>query len=383
MMKGRDRNAPCWCNSGKKYKKCHLSRADQPKDNPWTAVEANRKAFHEKKCCARHVGLGACGGGVVKAHTVSRGSNLSAIAKDGHVLRYTADISELNKNGGKLSVKKIGIKDASVFYGFCGQHDRILFSCIENEPFIGRPDQCLAIAYRTMSRELYGKNATTHIRETLRGADKGRSHQQQLLLQVMLDEMDMGNEAAKRDLTATYENLTAAFVENRTDVIRSLVLELDGHLPFMFAGAWSPFTDLFGNAVQTGFADELLEQVFFSSFAGSAGEFICISWRHTANAPGKVIADQVQALPTDRQAAACLQIVMKHVENIFFNMDWFEARSSEQRKLMNRLAMSGVDSLGSPPSAPLSLDLEFQLPAVARSSIVGSRVDSQTASNAD
>lgn len=207
-MKGRDRNAPCWCGSGKKYKKCHLGRDVQPKENPWAAVDVNRKAFSQKKCCARDVGLGDCDGGVIKAHTVSRGANLAKIAKDGHVLQYVASIPEMNKNGGKLSVKRIGIKDASVFHGFCGKHDRELFSCIENEVFTGRPDQCLAVAYRTMSRELYGKDAGTHLRETLRGADKGLKPFEQFMLQKMLDDIDTGNEAARRELKATHDALT-------------------------------------------------------------------------------------------------------------------------------------------------------------------------------
>nr|WP_272211907.1 hypothetical protein [Marinicella sp. W31]MDC2877797.1 hypothetical protein [Marinicella sp. W31] len=82
---------------------------------------------------------------MIKAHTVSRGPNLAKIAKRGHVLHYTASIPEMKKNGGRLAVEKIGIKDASVFHGFCRKHDQELFSCVENEPFAGRPDQCLAV----------------------------------------------------------------------------------------------------------------------------------------------------------------------------------------------------------------------------------------------
>lgn len=370
MMKGRDRNAPCWCNSGKKFKKCHLNRIEQPKENPWAAVEANRKAFQQKRCFAYNVGLGACEGGTIRAHTVSRGSNLTTIAKDGHVLHYAANIPDLNKNGGKLSIKRVGTKDASVFYGFCAYHDRVLFSCLENEAFVGRPDQCLAVTYRTLSREAYGKDATSHIRETLRDADKGWTIQQQVALQAILDTMDIGNEAAKREVAETHAALTAALAEKRTDVIRSLVFELDGRLPFMFAGAWSPFNDVFGGALQTGYVDALLEQVFFASFTGTAGDFICISWRAAADAPGAVIAHQIAGLPSDRQATACLQFVTKHVENIFFNPDWFEALSGEQRTLIDRLAMDGMDTLGSPPSVPLALDVTFGLPNVVRSTIV-------------
>lgn len=366
-LKGRDRNVPCWCGSGKKYKKCHLDRSVQSKENPWDAVNANRQAFSKKKCCAQDVGLGPCDGGVIKAHTVSRGPNLAKIAQNGHVLHYNVRIPKLNKNGGKMSVEKIGIKDASVFLGFCGKHDRELFSCIENESFTGRPDQCLAVAYRTTSRELYGKDAVSHLRETLRGADKGLQPFEQLMLQKMLVDINTGNEAARRDLKTTHEALTTALVDDQPDVISSLVFEFAAPLPCMFAGAWSPFTDYFGQNLQDGYTDKLLEQVFFSSFAGTSSAMICISWRDIDGAPGKVIAEQINALPQDQQASACLQMVTKHVENVFFNPDWLQCLDDNSRLQLDKLATDGMDSMGSAPSAPVRLDVDFQLPTASKS----------------
>lgn len=366
-MKGRDRNALCWCGSGKKFKKCHRNREAQPKGNPWDAVNANRKAFSQKKCCARDVGLGDCDGSVIKAHTVSRGPNLTKIAKDGHVLHYVANISDMNKNGGKLSAKKIGIGDASVFYGFCSKHDRELFSCIENEAFTGRPDQCLAVAYRTMSRELYGKDAGAHLRDTLREADKGLKPFEQFAIQQMLDVINTGNEAARRDLKATHDALTLALVNNRLDTLSFVVFEFAAPLPFMFAGAWSPFRDLNGRELQAGYSDELLEQVFVSSFASDSSAMICVSWRNVDNAPGQVIAEQLLALSDDQLASVCLQFVMKHVENLFFDPDWFQGLNDKPRELLNQLAADGMDMMGGIPSLPVHLDVDFQLPASARS----------------
>ncbi len=366
-MKGRDRNAPCWCGSGKKFKKCHLGRDDQPKGNPWAAVDANRQAFSKKKCCARDVGLSSCEGGVIKAHTVSRGPNLAKIAKDGHVLHYAASIPDMNNNGGKLSVKKIGIKDASVFYGFCRKHDRELFSCIENEVFTGRPDQCLAVAYRTMSRELYGKDAGAHLRETLREADKGLKPFEQFMFQKMLDEINAGNEAARRELKVTRDALTTALVDARPDTLSSVVFEFAAPLPFMFAGAWSPFTDFHGGELQKGYADELLEQIFVSSFAGDSSAMICVSWRDIDDAPGNVIAKQLVAQLNDQRASACLQFVMKHVENVFFNPDWFQALNEMQLERLSQLAADGLDPMGSVPSMPVQLDVDFRLPRSVRS----------------
>ena len=345
-MKGRDRNKPCWCGSNKKYKKCHLDRDSQPQGSVWNAVDVNKKAFNKKRCFARGVGLGACEGDVIKAHTVSRGSNLAKIAKNGHVLHYTTSVTEMNKNGGKISIKEIGTKQASVFYGFCTKHDREIFSCVENTKFIGEANQCLAVAYRTMSRELYGKDAGAHLRETLRGADKGKHPSEQYYLQASLDTIDIGNEAARRDLKATHDVLTDALVKNQPDIIKSLIFEFAEPLPFMFAGAWSPFTDFYGEELQKGYSDEILEQVFVTSFIVDSTAMICFSWRNINDAPGMVIAEQIKALPSDKQASACFQVVMKHVENIFFNPDWFQRSLSEkERNVLYKLASDGLDFL--------------------------------------
>lgn len=360
-MKGLGRNDTCWCGSGKKYKKCHLDRERQEKGNPWDAVAANKKSFHAKRCAAQDVGLGACEGNIIRAHTVSRGPNLAKIARNGKVLRYTADPSRLKKNGGELEPVEIGIADASVFYGFCSKHDRTLFSCVENEPFIGRADQCLAVAYRTLSRELYGKNAASHLRETLRNADKGKSLIEQVQLQALLDLIDQGNDLAKKDLANTHEKLTEAMVDSQASVLQSIVIEFEGMLPFMVAGAWSPFTDFNGKELQKGFVDEKLEQIFISSFAGRDWSKICISWLNKPDAPGKVIADQICMLPKKQQASACLQLSVKHVENIFYSPDWFDALDETELKQLYALAFSGVDAIGSVPTARINLDLTFGL----------------------
>lgn len=281
-------------------------------------------------------------------------------------MRYSADIAEMRKNGGKLSVGLVGTRDASVFFGFCENHDRELFSCIEAEPFTGRADQCLAIAYRTMSRELYGKEAASHIPMTLRDADKGRSVFEQVIFQSMLEDIEAGNTAARKDAADTHAVLTKAMVNNTPGVLSSLIIEFDDPLPFMVAGAWSPFTDLYGRDLQDGLANENLEQVFFSTFAKEDGGMICISWKNVADAPGKVIADQIQALPDEQKASACLQIIVKHIENIFYNPTWFNALEPASRHQLDGLTYSGVDFVGSVPSAPVDLSVAFDLPGSSK-----------------
>lgn len=369
-MKGRDRNGACWCGSGLKYKKFHLNREEQQRGSPWEALAANRKAFQQKKCWAENVGLGLCKGSIIRAHTISKGPNLSKIAKNGHVLHYGADAADFKKTSRNLLVKSIGIKDASVFNGFCADHDRILFSSIENERYSGRPDQNLAVAYRTLSRELFGKDATAEMKSILRGADKGWDLQAQIRLQAVIQQMDKGNEASRRELRATHNALTNALVQQQFGVLRSLVIEFDGRLPFMVAGAWSPLSDLNGATLQNAYVDELLEQIFFASFSGDVVDFICVSWRDTHDAPGQFIASQIAELPEDQKANLCLQFMVKHVENIFFDPTWFYGLNQMQRTLLDKLAFSGIDITGAPPSETLRPDIEFVLPQAIRSTWV-------------
>lgn len=356
------RNDKCWCGSGLKFKKCHLDRERQEKDNLWAAVDSNRKAFSSKMCWAKGVGLGDCEGPIIRAHTVSRGPNLNKISKNGHVKKFSGDVSSLIKSGGSLIIKDVGLRDASVFNGFCSKHDREIFSCIENEEFNGRSDQCLAIAYRTMSRELYGKDAGAHLRETLRTADKGRSSLQQVQLQFLLEEINIGNECARRELRNTHNQLTRGLVSKDFGVLKSVIFEFDSILPFSFAGAWSPFFDLHGSELQKGYADEIMEQIIVSSFISGSKTLICLSWRHIDNAPALLIANQLSALAKETTASALLQLVVKHVENIFFHPDWLHTIGEAEKLQLEKLAADGMDMLGRAPSIPLNFKLDFGLP---------------------
>ncbi len=62
------RNDPCWCGSGKKFKKCHLNRADQPKIPISEVLSESKKAFSSKYCL--HPDKSCCSGNIILAHTI-------------------------------------------------------------------------------------------------------------------------------------------------------------------------------------------------------------------------------------------------------------------------------------------------------------------------
>ena|SRR2546422_4986942 len=133
MGSGHLRNDPCWCGSGKKYKKCHLNRDAAQRANPFSAAEQLRKTFQKKQCL--HPGApNTCKGRIVRAHTVRRKADLTAIARDGHVYQGRADMGTLMRTKGRVAARLIGVREASTFLGFCEKHDAETFAPLETQP---------------------------------------------------------------------------------------------------------------------------------------------------------------------------------------------------------------------------------------------------------
>ena len=56
-----------------------------------------------------------------------------------------------------VNFKRLGLRDVSVFNGFCKKHDTVLFSCLENKAFQFTRKQLFMLAYRAAARECYLK----------------------------------------------------------------------------------------------------------------------------------------------------------------------------------------------------------------------------------
>ncbi|MEO1460088.1 MAG: SEC-C domain-containing protein, partial [Pseudomonadota bacterium] len=118
------RNDKCWCGSGLKYKKCHLDRDKQERDNPWKLDEKINKAFKKRECLAPKSLKSECNGAIIAAHTVPKSLALDSISESGHVYSFFNSLSDLKKTHGVRFAKKVGVKKASVFFGFCEHHDQ-------------------------------------------------------------------------------------------------------------------------------------------------------------------------------------------------------------------------------------------------------------------
>ena len=90
-----------------------------------------------------------CSDQIINAHTLTKSLSLNEIAKNGHVYGFkNRDIFDLARNEGFTSLKKLGVRTASTFKGFCSYHDDKLFSCLEKQNFELLEEQSAALLYR-------------------------------------------------------------------------------------------------------------------------------------------------------------------------------------------------------------------------------------------
>lgn len=112
-----------------------------------------RRRFSTKVCMAPYPDHA---GGIVAAHTLSREAVLRKISERGHV--YAQDsMGPISPDMHMIPIKRLGLRDVSVFNGFCAKHDAALFSCLENELFRFSRKQLFFLVYRAAARECYLK----------------------------------------------------------------------------------------------------------------------------------------------------------------------------------------------------------------------------------
>ena len=386
-MKGGDRNKPCWCGSGKKYKKCHLESDNQKKENyPGTDTDTDTDSRNKKdqfisaigtfankygidKCRAEDAGLGACSGRIRKAHPVSRDSGLNEISRSGKIIKYDFDSidSENEDDEFIVEVKEETTEVESIFYGFCQKHDRSLFSCFGNEDFTGRPDQCLAIACRNISRALILQEAGIHIKDMYHKLDmiSPKNQENQEDYDSFINDFIPANENQKKNLKNMRDRLFQSLIKKEYGIIQSLIIKFDALLPYLVTDYWSPDIDFYGQEMHH-MCEANPEKILMSSFVDKNCSYICMSWLDINDAPGKVIAEQIKNFSSDQQSEIIMSLAMINTVSVVFNPDWFKSLNSDQRKILDALASYCFETTDIIPSPFANLNVNLDLPKVER-----------------
>ncbi len=335
------RNKPCWCGSGKKYKKCHLDREQQEPINQGV-IHKQINGFYSQKYCSVPSSMSPeCSGKIIKAHSISKSSSLKEIAHNGHVLTTFEGSIRFDK-GFQITPKKIGIQKASTFTGFCAHHDKTLFQPIEDTDFVISKENCFLIAYRAISREIFVKERASGTFDLLKDLDKGKKLEQQLSMQSEHKRLTENNVLSASDLRSIKNKLDSMLIAGEQGKLNHIVFILSEPPNIMTSTAVGPTFDFQGNKLQSISQDPevIPSYIMINSFSSNGVGYICLSWIQEHDS---VVSAFIGSLKqTSSVSASILAFIFTSIENNYISEIWWSSLDSSSKEYLMNLYSQGV-----------------------------------------
>lgn len=318
------RNDPCWCGSGKKFKRCHIDRDKERPLPPYQHSELFRKIFSKRVCLAHLADGSPCSKVIIKAHTIPK-SSLRHIGQDGHLYSFSRNYLEYHDNGGTAVVGRIGIQRASTQSCFCSKHDNELFKIIEDIEFVGSARQCFMFYYRALCHELFVKQGFGEVQNMLKGLDRGRGVYDQHRVQYLAHLFGVGSSKSLNELKNA-KKIADGFLRSHSYLdVCSLIIQCDNVPNVMCSTIFFPEYDFGGKKLQDILdLSSRMRSVSVTSFASLGKGFVVFVWIKRDSDIILKFVESMLALDRGSIPDAICRLFVEYSENIYFAPAWWE-----------------------------------------------------------
>lgn len=332
-MQRPNRNEPCWCGSGQKYKKCHLYRETS---DPVPAGLIRHQLFQPlrgTRICL-HPNQSSCSGPIVQAHSISKQATLQYLATDGHVLK-------IDYANGLPAVTRVGIQIATTFTGFCRLHDKQLFSPIEDEPFTGQPKQCFLHAFRALAMDQLHKTGGSRGVPSLRQHDRGYGLDKQIFVQSLASAAQRAFDAGASIASATKRRFDQILLKQDFEAVQYVVGQYSRRPPVACSTIVGPKYDFQGNHLQDLMGGTQPAWLTFHSFGdGDRGVFLFV-WDRQSSSVAKRFVDSFNSVPSAARADALLRLMLVFSDNVMLAPAWWLTLRERQQQAILLSAGAG------------------------------------------
>jgi hypothetical protein len=341
------RNDPCWCGSGRKYKRCHLNKEATPR-LPVEAIAAKvTDSAYYQTCLHPEAAPGVCTK-IAAAHTLQRSRVLKSIeSTDHHVLSfYPPGV----RKDGDLEVHRRGWRKASTFDAFCAKHDSATFAPLEAEPFCGSKQQIFLIAYRAICWELYQKHRALRANPIMRQLlDCEEPVENQQAIQHYLKVQFSGFKKGYEDANRLKAKMDAAYLHKDYSAFEALRIRVNGSLEIAATGAISPNRSLSGVALQTLHDPTAqIEWLPFGVDVEAGGFSVVFLWEKGAAAPKKYL-EEILDLSARQLECFLPQFFFAHCENTYFSEAWWNGCNRYAQAFTKKLVANSNPYYSPPP----------------------------------
>ena len=315
------RNDLCPCGSGKKYKKCCLSKAENPIKRFYSErFKELKNACKIKQCLFPD--HSSCSSNIIKAHSIQNNRILSKIAENGKVL-----MPKLKSGFIPSDLTEYGRNEATTFTGFCGAHDKSLFQPIEDRDFICSIEQIFFFTYRAFSAVFHGKCESSKLIDYFinKYPEKHLTYE------------DTGDwNQAIIDLLPEKKLFDDSLLQKKFDNITSIVWEFSNFSHFAASGMDTPKYDFNGNLIQElNNKDYLPGHIFYYVFPQNNKTFAIIAWQKKFDLLFSNIKEKLLSLSYEERKKYLSNILPKITENIVIKpSSWYSLPKAQQENFL-------------------------------------------------
>lgn len=340
--------APCWCQSGRKWKFCHKTR--QSEDSiTFGEIQARAAAARQvwvrdcHTCLHPLASPEACSHGVIDSHTVQRRGGLAAVAENGHVLSPKRGAFDIERNNGEIVPTRIGLRDASTFPGFCNRHDTEMFRPVEQAGANIDHRNAFLLSFRAMGYEYVMKQFSLVNYPVFRDyIDRGTDFRRQVMAQSLLNGLAQGARLAIEDLDRARTRYGDGFTSGNMSSFRTYSITFDTILPFVAAGAFNPEFDFNGTTLQELGTSAEVEQVALNVTVLAGTTVAVFGWWGEQDGPVSRFVDSFANLPENEKATAVATCAFEHLENVYLRESWWNSLSVEEKRMCDERIRGGM-----------------------------------------
>lgn len=355
------RNDKCPCGSGKKFKHCHGRGNDPQKPHIGQADKRLSQLTPKPQCLAPSSMKNKCHGKIIDSHSVSRSGSLGMISREGHVYSTKPSMLDLENHNGNFQPKLLGAKRASTFPGFCAYHDKLIFSPLEDTPFVGSAHQCFLLSYRSIARELYAKQCAVQ-HAAYRNAITTNSP---INIKYYINHKNYIDKINLRDLERHKEKYDEVLEKKNWRECTGILIEFEGTFPIQCSAAYEPSCDI--NNIEIQQLDNFSitpEIVTINSFSANNKSYFLLSWLKQKSIASQKLATSIASIDKDRIPGIIGSYLLLTSDNCHISPDWYEKLPTPGKDLTINL----INNLYIKPSA-CSVSMERYMIDIKISSI--------------
>ncbi len=295
------------------------------------------KRFKEKVCLASDIGI--CEGPIISAHTLSVGAMLRPISRNGHVYTLSAD-RYAESYDDVIQLKLTGIRATSVFNGFCAKHDKILFSEIEDKPFVCSAEQNFLHCYRAVAKESYLKMRQADIVPSTK--EYHQMHRGQNISGH--DEFKAGAFKSAYDLEYFKSKLDRIYESRDFGRIITRVVEFEEQPKIICNSNYLPDFDYEGNVIQDlGDYSATLQNVSLTIIPSKNGGFALFSYLDTASKAGDAIFTSLIRQPNI--TTSIIWMIFCQFENMAISPFWLDSLENETISMLIKASRDAANPI--------------------------------------